>query len=338
MKCCEKCFSDSFISKQIKDAGEQISECLFCGAKDVFAINPTCLAEYVDPVLDVYVESSESSSKPLWENLKTDWLLFEDLNGDKSAQLIDSIYSDPGFGNLRCISSVSASQTKISSWESFKEELKHENRFFPKKSPSRDHLGRLFPFLISKMASGAFSRARINRDATPFSLSEMGKPPKGLSGNGRANPIGISYLYTASDKETAISEIRPHVGDHVTVAKFELAKEVTLVNLRNPRKTVSPFAIEEEDIPKLLHDLEYLCQLGVELSKPIIPRDAHLEYLPSQYLCELIRDLNYDGVIYKSAVGTGDNYAFFEEDKLKAVEVEVCKVSSVDYSSEPLGA
>ncbi len=50
----------------------------------------------------------------------------------------------------------------------------------------------------------------------------MGKPPLGRSTQGRANPIGISYLYVTSDIKTAISEIRPHKGALVTVAKIKL--------------------------------------------------------------------------------------------------------------------
>ncbi|MCU5070117.1 hypothetical protein OCD10_24205, partial [Bacillus pacificus] len=36
---------------------------------------------------------------------------------------------------------------------------------------------------------------------------------------------------------------------------------------------------------------------------------------PSQYLTEFIKSLEYDGVIFKSSLGPGENYAFFEWDK-----------------------
>jgi hypothetical protein len=83
-------------------------------------------------------------------------------------------------------------------------------------------------------------------------------------------------------------------------------------------------------------DLDYLCHLGEELSKPILPREAHLEYLSSQYLCELIKHCGFDGVVYKSSVGNGDNYAIFSDFKLEAIEVEVYFVDNIKITSSKI--
>lgn len=160
----------------------------------------------------------------------------------------------------------------------------------------------------------------------------MGKPPAKISTAGRANPIGIPYLYTASNISTAIAEIRPHKGDSVTVAKFDILEPLKLADLRNPRQSISPFTLKDEDeLNQIYLDLDYLCHLGEELSKPILPREAHLEYLSSQYLCELIKHCGFDGVVYKSSVGDGDNFAIFYDEKLKASEVECYQVNNVNF-------
>src|SRR5690606_32022899 len=83
-------------------------------------------------------------------------------------------------------------------------------------------------------------RARIQSDSTPYSLDGMGKPPQELSTHGRANPAGIPYLYLASDSKTAISEVRPLKGDLVCVATLKIPSGLRIVNLCNPKKTVSP--------------------------------------------------------------------------------------------------
>ena len=106
-----------------------------------------------------------------------------------------------------------------------------------------------------------------------------------------------------------------------------------LADLRNPRESVSPFGLDEDGVNQIFIDLDYLCHLGDELSKPILPREAHLEYLSSQYLCELIKHCGYDGVIYKSSVGDGDNYAVFSDDKLEAIETKVYSVDNVEITS-----
>lgn len=160
----------------------------------------------------------------------------------------------------------------------------------------------------------------------------MGKPPAKISTAGRANPIGIPYLYTASNPETAISEIRPHKGDKVTIATFEVIKSLKFADLRNPRQTISPFSLSEDGLNQLFLDLNYLCHLGEELSKPILPREAHLEYLSSQYLCELIKDCGFDGVVYKSSVGSGDNFAIFYDEKLIAINIKCYKIDNVNFN------
>lgn len=38
------------------------------------------------------------------------------------------------------------------------------------------------------------------------------KPLSNSASEGRANPKGIPYLYVATDKETAMSEVRPSLG------------------------------------------------------------------------------------------------------------------------------
>jgi hypothetical protein len=220
----------------------------------------------------------------------------------------------------------------ILNWQDFKNELKHTNRYFPTKAPSHNHLRWLFDNLVLHQIPQCLYRARINEDENPIEITSMGKPPSKISTAGRANPIGIPYLYTASNISTSIAEIRPHKGDCVTVAKFNILEPLKLADLRNPRQSISPFAFKDEnELNQIFADLDYLCHLGVELSKPILPRDAHLEYLSSQYLCELIKHCGFDGVVYKSSVGDGDNFTIFYDEKLEASEIECININNVTF-------
>jgi len=165
-------------------------------------------------------------------------------------------------------------------------------------------------------------------------LDQMGKPPIDLISNGRANPVGIPCLYVASDIETAIAEIRPNKGEMVCVAEFESDKTIQFADLRYPRKTISPFLLSKEQIKLLRRYMEYLCRLSEELTLPISPKSAHLEYLPSQYLCEFIKHCEFDGLIYKSAMGTGVNYAIFNDAKVTGINVQQYRIDeiSIGYS------
>jgi hypothetical protein len=54
----------------------------------------------------------------------------------------------------------------------------------------------------------------------PYPLPEKRMYPLEYAANeGRANPKGIPYLYLATSKETAMSEVRPWMGSEVSVAQ-----------------------------------------------------------------------------------------------------------------------
>mgnify|MGYP003977802717 FL=1 len=80
--------------------------------------------------------------------------------------------------------------------------------------------------------------------------------------------------------------------------------------------------------------MPFLMFLGKELSKPIIPREANLEYLPTQYLCEMIKGLNFDGIIFRSSVSEGDNYVLFSDNKLNIIKTFQYEITDTNIKSK----
>jgi hypothetical protein len=80
--------------------------------------------------------------------------------------------------------------------------------------------------------------------------------------------------------------------------------------------------------------MPYWILLGDELSKPIVPSKVDLEYLPTQYLCEMIKQMDYHGIIYKSSIANGNNYVIFADDKLNFGEMKVYRITEMLYRSE----
>ncbi|WP_410479029.1 RES family NAD+ phosphorylase [Pedobacter gandavensis] len=73
-----------------------------------------------------------------------------------------------------------------------------------------------------------------------------------------------------------------------------------------------------------------------ELSRPVRKQDVHLDYLPTQYLCEFIKSLGFDGVEYKSAMNSnGYNLAIFTDKKLDCVDAIFHRVTNLQYDWEP---
>lgn len=261
------------------------------------------------------------------EVLKEEWHLFSSFPQVDQSPLLDMIMGE-GFRKKAYVVESPIGQQQVKDWEDFRSELKHRHRFFPESGPNLDHLEDLLAYLEVKLLPGSYFRARIQADGQ-YHLDEMGMPPADTCGNGRANPSGIPYFYIASDEATALAEVRPHPGDVVSVGRFTLDREEAVVDLRDPRGCISPFGKDEDTLRALRQDLVFLQKLSDDLAKPYQPRMAHLEYLPTQYLCEYIRKAEYAGVVYRSAVGDGTNYVLFDEEAFHCDAVTSVTIAAI---------
>lgn len=335
-KCCGSCFGDAFLSSEIEQRSIIKGRCDFCGNDNIDLIDPPELIDFLEKPLNVYKENDVPGAFGIEQLLRKDWALFDKLEPQQAEMLLSLIFGDPTFIKKHYAPIKERDSSAIQEWEYFREELKHRNRFFPKKFQPTKELKELFGFLTARTEDIPVKvfRARICEHADPYEIDQMGKPPARLSGNGRANPVGIPCLYVASDVGTAIAEIRPHKSELVCVADFEINERIQLADLRNPRKSISPFLLDDDQIKLLFKYMDYLCRLGEELTMPVLPKVAHLEYLPSQYICEFIKDCAFGGVIYASALGSGVNYAIFDDLGVTGTVVRQYQIDtiSVGYS------
>ncbi|MBI5102312.1 MAG: RES family NAD+ phosphorylase [Nitrospirae bacterium] len=338
MKCCGSCFGDAFLSGEIEQRAKVSGHCDYCGGVDVKLVDPAVLIDFLEKPLGVYKESTDSAAHGIEALLRKDWALFEKLEPHQAELLLSNIFQDDNFIKKKYMPVKETDFSAIQEWDDFREELKHHNRFFPKKFQPTKELKELFGFLTARSEDipAKVYRARICEHPDPYSLDQMGKPPARFSGNGRANPVGIPCLYVASDADTAITEIRPHKGELVCVAEFAINERIQLADLRNPRKSISPFLLDDLQIELLFKYMDYLCRLGEELTMPILPKVAHLEYLPSQYICEFIKDCAFDGVIYASALGPGVNYAIFDDSGVAGTVVHQYRIDAISIGFSAL--
>lgn len=178
-------------------------------------------------------------------------------------------------------------------------------------------------------------RARINdinHSSTPFKLEEMGAPPAFLAGHGRLNPRGIPYLYLASSKLTAISEVRPWVGCDVTLAEFNLSVDYSLINFSQKYFVNIPQGIEFEGFEFSWREL-----ITWLFSAPFDPRDD-TAYIPSQFLAERIKGAGFDGIIYDSPLSSeGYNVTLFNVNSVSPSCREKARVTSIEIKARVEG-
>ena len=157
----------------------------------------------------------------------------------------------------------------------------------------------------------------------------MGRPPAECAKNGRANPVGISYLYTGTTPKCAIHEVRPHIGAYVSVVDMSIKDpaSIYLVDLRFQPGAISPFEIDE--LEKFSQIIPFLKILDTKMSQPISPMKSDLDYLPIQYLCEFIKQQDVDGIVYKSAACHNPkdyNIVFFSDEYVERNSVKCYRV------------
>lgn len=337
MYCCSNCFGDQGLTEIIVARSTVRGNCAYCSSADADLVEPSVLSNYFSLLLSIYEPSEDG--KLLVEWMKEDWCLFEHdkLDVMRAGSLLAEILDDGEIVRHRFAPSPRFVSDALAQWEKLRSELMFENRYFPDSQIDKDRLTELLEYLRAESFPTTWHRARIQPDQSPLSLADMGPPPKHLVSPGRANPSGIPYLYLGSEIETAISEIRPHTGELAYVASFTIPDDLRIADLRNPRKLVSPFRLEDDNqVGQMRIDVGFLERLGEELTRPVLPKAAAIDYVPSQYLCEFMKKCEFGGVIYRSSVSSGMNLALFQPDSAEPQQLSKYRVSrvSVDIAKE----
>jgi hypothetical protein len=328
--CCPECFDDRGLRDDIfPSLDPERGTCSFCGTADTPLVEPARLATWFELLVNVYEPHDEGKSLVEW--LKDDWQLFSHPRMDvaHAKELLGETLDDGEIVRRPFAPSPSYISEGLALWETLRDEMMYTNRWFLDVSIDHDRLRQLLDLLLAPELPRQWFRARIRTDEETFSIDKMGAPPKRRASHGRANPAGIPYLYLGSKAETAAAEIRPHTGEVACVADFVIP-EIRAVDLRNPRKLVSPFILTDaSEIGQLRADLPLLERLGEELTRPVLPSGAAIDYIPSQYLCEFIKKSGFDGVVYRSSVSDGINLALFDPAKAVGGTVSLYNVAKV---------
>lgn len=333
--CCPECFGDRGLRKDIiPSLSNRIGKCDYCHSENVVLIEPERLADVFEMLVDVY--EGDDNGKFLVEWMKLDWGLFQHKNMDtpNAKELLADILNNGEIVRKTFSPSETYKSEGLIRWSSLRDELMFKNRYFLDVALDSIRLTELLSHLTVDDMPNVWYRARIRSGDSVYKISEMGAPPRKLATNGRANPIGIPYLYLGSTPETAVSEVRPHPGDITCVAEFDVARPLVVVDLRDPRRQVSPFLLgDPSSIGQMRADIPFLERLGEELTRPVVPSSAAIDYLPSQYLCEFIKKCQYDGVVYRSSMGTGINLALFDPAKAQGRNVLQYKIEGITVNA-----
>lgn len=325
--------------------------CDYCESENVDLVDPREFQERFMQLLNIYkkvedTERDDIAPDYLHKKIQDDWNIFShSISKEIRKELLQDILIDSfdksssWYSRLveqKVILDHSKKTKTLEQWRTFTKEIKRNNRYFLGKEIDLELLRYLLDnFHTKKYRKGKiFYRARVCKQ-NGLGKEKMGKPPSEKAASGRANPVGIPYLYVSTDQETVKHESRATHLDYLTVAEFKLEKDIKVVSLRGVEE-VSPFAMEK-NLEDYLKHKSYLKMLESELSKPLRRYDHELDYLPTQYLCEYIKSIGNDAIEYGSSLNKGGiNLAIFSDDKLQVKKTTLLEVTSVDLKTEPV--
>ena len=158
-----------------------------------------------------------------------------------------------------------------------------------------------------------------------YNSDGSGKAPANNTPSGRINPESISYLYLAEDPKTSVYEVRPTIGQHVSVALFKTTEELRIYDLAEDIKT--------QDNNNKDEDISLFEVIQRRFSEP--NSGNNLKYLPTQYLGEMIKQMGFDGIRYKSSLKQdGINLVLFNDNKCKAIRSDIIRVGGINLEFE----
>jgi hypothetical protein len=170
----------------------------------------------------------------------------------------------------------------------------------------------------------------------PLPRNELVAPPPQKAKDGRINPRGISYLYLSNNIETAIIEVRPWLGQEVSVGYFEIKNDLKCVDTSQDKKGRMIYLGKGK--PKLTPEKkeEYVWGgINSSFSRPVRSEDESINYIPTQYLSEFFKNNGYDGIIYKSALTEeGYNIVLFNPKNGILKGAKVFEIKSIKQTFE----
>jgi hypothetical protein len=224
------------------------------------------------------------------------------------------------------------------SWDSYREfthKVRHGQRYIHDDDIKEflEEIERTSSDRVRLLEDGSdFFRAQIGNNwckddtPSPHDIARM-FPQKLQAIEGRANPKGIPYLYMSTDKQTAMSEVRPWVGVKVSVAELKTTRLLKVIDC-SVNMLQKPFYDKEpEDIKK---EESVWSMIDHAFSKPVAVSHDTAEYVPTQIISEMFKANGYDGILYKSMFADGYNMVVFDVDAAELLSCSLYETQTVE--------
>ena len=118
------------------------------------------------------------------------------------------------------------------------------------------------------------------------------------------NAPGIPVFYGAFDKNTCVAEVRALVGGKVVVSKFELLRNIRLLDFDALSEVDDGGSYLDPGYAERRGRAAFFKWLVGEISRPVMPQDEVFEHIPTQAMAEYLASKAsppLDGIIFRSS-------------------------------------
>lgn len=149
----------------------------------------------------------------------------------------------------------------------------------------------------------------ICKKILPYRAKQIGAPNPTIAMEGRLNRKGTSFLYLASDEETAISEVKPNRGHLVSIANFKVKGGLKIADFRD--MDIYKFYHNDDEI----EDFIFIKTLAEKMSLP----NPEQRYSFTQAITDSLIAIGFDGAVFNSSLTRGYNLVIFSPENAEYV-------------------
>lgn len=330
MYICKDCFADEELRSKVASSAETEGLCQVCGRVGKL-LDFAELHDFFDALLLLFTPS-ESSNRTIVDIVQEEWNLFRDNNVAKT--LLKDVMNthEYEFSISTMVEYSDEIKERIAVWERLKISVKNKSRFFTNMDDF-DKYDYLTPGKSLRVGEKLY-RSRITPvDQKKIKSNKMGCPPKELATAGRANPIGIPYLYLSDTAKTTYFEVRALYLDKLSVGTFRIEKDLKLIDFVYDINLYLSYTYNEDtdSLKETIIKKKVIDAISEDLSKPLRRYDSELEYVPTQLVCEYCKLRGADGITFKSSLyKEGRNYVLFDGSVAKCTRVDIHEITKLD--------
>ena len=329
MNICKDCFLDEELCSEINANAVIDGICDVCG-KEGKVMDFSEFYGFFDAILSLFA-ITENGNQTIVDIVQEEWKIFKNK---KIAQILlaDVISKhNYGFSIDSIVDYTPDIKKRIAVWDRLKTSVKENSRFFT----NMDEFAQ-YNYLTAGNSLHIGQKLYRSR-VTPvgqkkIKCGKMGCPHREFATAGRANPIGIPYLYLSDSAKTTYFEVRAVYLDQLSVGTFRIERELELVDFIYDVNLFLSYNDGTTSLKEIVIKKKVIDAISEDLSKPLRRYDSELEYVPTQLICEYCkRIVGADGISFESSLYKGGrNYVLFDDNSAKCMRVDVHEITQID--------